>query len=253
MNVYGDENVNPLESLINPKNLEILLNEGEVSRIFMKEQTIAIIPEIKAREQIIKEVLELDPIIGVEILLLYKTDIDFTDEKKGKLVFLYNVLQSISTMKGIEYYSYSRKRMRIFYHDAYVINSPDEKKKIDDPFVGNNVDNNSDSIPEKSELFAYLKDSSFGNYVCHIKYSYDGEAFVMEMQNLTQIWYTIIPLIKPYKLKSYIIIIPLTREILFYGFSCLRTIDLFGMAEGRKESLYYRIKALYDWFRTQYK
>jgi hypothetical protein len=147
-------------------------------------------------------------------------------------------------MKGIEYYSASRKRMRIFYHDAYVITSPEEKTKIVDPLVN--------SIPEKSDLYAYLEDSSFGHYICHVEYEYDGEAFIMEMQNLTQIWYTIIPLIKPHKLKSYTIIIPLGEEILFYGFSCLRAVNLFGMARGRIDSLYNRIKAVYNWFRAQY-
>lgn len=251
--VYSEENSEPLAQLLTRKRLDILLNEGEVVRVFTDEKSPVLIPEIKAKEYIMKEVQELDPMIGVEIVLLFKTGDGFAEEQDRELVLLFNILQSISTMKGIEYYSATRKRMRIFYHDAYVINSPEEKIKIDDPVVENNVNINGNPIPEKSDLFAYLADSSFGKYICHIEYSFDGEAFIMRMKNLTQIWYTVIPLINPSNLRSYIVIIPVGDNILFYGLSCLRTINLFGMAKNRWESLYNRIKAVYDWFQVQYK
>ncbi|MBN2534305.1 MAG: hypothetical protein JXB88_15560 [Spirochaetales bacterium] len=244
--VYGEENENPLTRFIDPEKLDVLLKEREISVIFGQGKSLTLIPEINAKEHIIKEVRELNPTAGVELLLLFKPDQDVTD--KGKPLFLYNTLRSISTLKGIEYYSASRKRMRIFYHDAFVIDSPTGKKRMDDPVV-----TNTSQIPEKSELFAYLEDSSFGNYICQVEYAYDGQTFIMVMENFTQIWYTIIPLIKPHNLKSYIIIIPYGREILFYGFSCLRATDMFGIAKSRIQSLYNRIKALYDWFRSEYK
>jgi L-rhamnose mutarotase len=241
---YADEGRSRLQELMAPDILNTLLKEGEVSRIYTPESSLVLFPDIEGKDRILEEVHEIDAVIGVEIALLFHTENKVVNDNKDRLVSIYNILQSISTMQGIEYYSATRKRMRIFYHDAYVINSPGEKKKIDDPQVA--------VIPGKSSLYAYLEDSSFGNYICHIDYTFNGQAFTMEMQNHTQIWYTIIPLIKPYNLKSYIIIIPLEENILFYGFSCLKTINMFGMARGRIVSLYNRIKAVYDWFRGEY-
>lgn len=224
--------------------MNILSKDGEISRIVRKNELPSFMPDIWLKKQIVEEIIENNPTIGVEILLLYPASPNSGPAEEKKLVKLYNILQSISTLKGIEYYSASRKRMRIFYKDAYVIESPDDKRKKDDPSVH--------EIPGQSELYAFFKDSSFGNYVCHVEYFHHQRSFVMEMENLDQIWYTIIPIIKPKKLKSYTIIIPLDDHILFYGFSCLSATNVFNMAENRIESLYNRIKAIYSWFITHF-
>ena len=158
LNVYGDENSIAILKYINKECSDILYSEGEVSSIIRHKELPILIPEIDAKERIINEIKEIDQTIGVEILLLFKTNNDFFNDPSGRdngnLVTLYNILQSISSLKGIEYYSASRERMRIFYHDAYVIDSPEKKVKRDDPVMYN--------IPGESVLFAYFKDSSFG-------------------------------------------------------------------------------------------
>jgi hypothetical protein len=153
---------------------------------------------------------------------------------------MYNRMRSISLLKGIEYYSVSRKRMRIFYEDAYAINTPGEKKKIPDPLVT--------EIPATSTVYCYFKDSSFGEYTCSMEYSMEGDSISIRMRNLTQVWYFMIPLIKPGKMLSYFLIIPIENMILFYGFFCIKGEDTFGLAESKADSLYNRIKALYNWF-----
>jgi hypothetical protein len=241
---WGEEENTGYLSFLSKEQMATLEKEGEISRVVKKDELPVFIPEMIQKNRIITEIKENEPTIGVEILLLYRENGETTNKGEGDLVSLYNTLQAISTLKGIEYYSASRERMRIFYKDAYVIESPDNKKRKEDPVF--------DFVPVQSELFAFFKDSSFGNYVCHVEYFYSQGSFVMEMENLDQIWYTVVPIIKPHDLKSYIIIIPQKNYILFYSFSCLRTINLFNMAEKRIASLYNRIKAIYSWFYTYY-
>ncbi|MBN2443293.1 MAG: hypothetical protein JXJ04_18170 [Spirochaetales bacterium] len=230
---------------LNEKDYNTLYEDSEISRVIRKDELPVLMPNIKSKIRILEEIKEIDPTIGVEIIFHYTKTNNLSDDTHKNFVTVYNILQSISTLKGIEYYSASRKRMRVFYKDAYVIESVDNKQRKDDPVY--------ETIPEQSELFSYFKDSSFGNYVGHIEYFYDKNTFLMEIENSTQIWYTFIPMVDPGNLKSYIIVIPIGNEIFFYGYSCLRTINIFNMAETRIDSFYNRIKALYNWFQPRYK
>lgn len=225
---------------IDPETARILEADGEITRIIKKGENLTLVPETDNRKRMEEEIKKMNPLIGVEILILHtskKTDIAETPEHN---LLLYNTLRSISTLKGIRYYSASRKRMRIFYHDAYVIETPASRKRIPDPLVK--------TIPANDRLYAFFKDSSFGDYTCEIEYSSNERCHFMKMENLTLIWYLFIPIIDPHNLRSYIIMIPEGNHILFYGFSCLESSNPFGIAEGRIESLTNRIKAIYNWF-----
>jgi hypothetical protein len=221
-----------------------LSQEGEISRIVKKGEDLTLIPHLIIKDEIEEEIKKMEPLIGVEILILHSSRKNNIEEEPELKLLLYNTLRSISTLKGIQYYSASRKRMRIFYHDAYVIDSPKTKKRMKDPLV--------DTIIKNDSIYAFFKDSSFGNYVCGIDYTVDDECYFMKMENFTLIWYFIFPIIDPHNLRSYIIIIPSEKYLLFYGFSCLDSSNPFGIAESRIESLYNRIKAIYNWFDRQF-
>jgi len=243
--ISADEKTDYSDEIIGNENLKILTQKGEISRIFRAGENLELLPNISAKEQIKKDIKDIKPSIGVELLLFYKLD-ENNKEKSEILLSIYNILRSISTLKGIQYYSATRKRMRIFYHDAYVIESPNNRKKTDDPEF-------SDNIPVRSGLYASFKDSSFGEYTCFVEYLSDGNSITMKIENITQIWYLILPAVSQRNLKSYVIIIPYDEHILFYGLSYLKALNFFGILDSRSDSLYNRVVAISDWFKTEFK
>ncbi|MBN1798183.1 MAG: hypothetical protein JW822_06385 [Spirochaetales bacterium] len=227
------------ENLLDAAVLEKLEKSGELSTTFNDKVNLSYFPDIKLRAQIIKEIKQLNPIFGVEVLLTYKmTGKDFSREKD--LLELYNILRSVQSLKGIEYYSGSRGRMRIMFHDAYIVDSPQTKNKIPDRLVS--------IIPAYSTLFIYQNDSSFGENIFETVYYSENGYFLMKMENLTKIWYGLVPLIDPHNLNYIIFIYPKEDTILFYSVVCVNAFNLFGIAESRTASFYYRIKALFNWF-----
>jgi hypothetical protein len=235
---YGDF-PQAFDNIMDSSVLEELEKSGELTSTFDDKVILRYFPDVRLRDKIIREIKQLNPIFGVEVLLTYKKNgKGFSQERE--LLALYNILRSIQTLKGIQYYSNSRKRMRIMFHDAYIVDSPETKNKMPDRFVS--------IIPAYSTLFIYQNDSSFGENIFETVYYAEDGYFLMKMENLTKIWYGIIPLIDPHHLNYIIFIFPQGDTILFYSVVCVNAFNVFGIAESRTASFYYRIKALYNWF-----
>jgi hypothetical protein len=182
----------------------------------------------------------LQPRVGIEISVpLEVNDEAFTDEGMLKL---YNILRSISTMEGIEYYSASRDRMRIFYEESYAIDGPDSRNRIADPLVT--------TIPSRDRVYAFQKDSSFGSNVQRIDYLRGGSDFLLLMENTTTMVYKVVPLVTPGNLRTFVLIRPRREDgvIDFYGNIGVRVPALFGMRDRARDSFHNRIIAIHDWF-----
>jgi hypothetical protein len=233
-----------LETLITGENIALLVKKAEISRLVTEDGKLLLFPAVPRMREMSAQVSAMKPTIGYEILKLAKIP-ERGCGRPSCILEIYNLLRAISTLKGIEYYSASRKRMRIFYEDARVVDSADSRNPLPDP--------HDETIPDKSTIFGFFKDSSFGEYVCSIEYERAGPSVSMRMQNVTQIWYLFFPIIEPNKMLSYILIIPTDSGILFYGFSCIKGQDSFGIAASRADSLYNRLIALYNWFERRFR
>jgi hypothetical protein len=233
------EEANQLVGLVGSANASILREKGEVSRFINADPKLTLFPEASGKARLAADIVAMKPTIGVEMLRFAKSD-DGGCTSPACILRIYNVLRSLSSLKGIEYYSVSRKRMRIFYEDAYIVDSAEEKKRQPDPADA--------SVPDQSRLLCFFRDSSFGEYVCSIDYGKEGNTISMRMQNLTKIWYLFVPIIDPDNMLSYMLIIPADEGILFYGVSAIKGDDALGIAVSKADSLYNRLVALYNWF-----
>jgi hypothetical protein len=189
----------------------------------------------------IRDTLEsLDPRVGIEISLsIPVTSEAFTEEG---LVRIYNILRSLSTMEGIEYYSASRGEMRTFYSESYAVAGPDGNDAIPDPVVT--------AIPPQSTVWAFQEDGSFGRNVQRIDYTFAEEQFLMTITNETTMVYKIVPLVRQGNLKTFLVVQP-DRDsgtITFYGNLAVRVPGMFGMEDRARDSFFNRIVALHDWF-----
>ena len=126
------------------------------------------------------------------------------------------------------------------FHDAYVVADAESRKALPDPLVT--------AIPAESVLHIYQNDSSFGKNSYESRYLYDGRTFRTSMKNLTVMYYGILPLVQPEKLRLELVAVPADDHILFYGCIGVDTYSMFGLEKKTHASFYNRIKALFAWF-----
>ncbi len=212
----------------------VLSRDGEITRYFFQKEDLKYIFDSSFSQTINKNIGALNPTIGVESLFLYKTDKEFS------VLDLYNILLSISTMKGIEYYSQSRKRMRTLFTDSYVLQSKENKVRIPDFTVTNPL--------EGITFYADQIDKTFGENIYKTEYKSDGETIWIRMSNETPMKYKFIRMVNPGDTSINVKVRKVDEGLLFYGVTGVHTFSFLGLERAKKESFYNRIKALYGWF-----
>jgi hypothetical protein len=228
------------DSLISNKAEITLQTMGEVRRTFRAGENLVFFPDLPIRRAALQQVAELNPVIGVEFLTRYSPPDFASPESLSRGIA--QTLRSVSTLKGLEYYSASRDRMRIFFRDAYMVDSLEKGNRLSDPQTA--------TAPDE-HFFAYLDDSSAGQYVANMTYTTRDRYVAMKYENATTIRKMMLPLIRKGNLISSVIIIPDGEDLLFYGYSCVRAINWFDMVERKGEASFTnRMVALYSWFRT---
>ena len=216
-----------------------LLSEGELRNSLHEDSPPQMIPDVSARGEIEERIRELEFTVGTEVLSVYRNEnVDF-DTPESRLR-IYNILRSISTMKGIQYYSASRERMRTLFSGSYVVDGPGAEKRLPDPVVR--------EIPAYSKLYVHQEDLTFGKNIYATEFHYAGDYFLLDSTNLTTMHYFFFPMVKPENSVTLILLIPSGEQLLFYGAIGAHTMRLLGLARSREDSFYNRLKAIYGWF-----
>ncbi len=222
----------------------ILYSEGEITRYFFDTDKPEFLFKTIFTNDLLKELSNLDITIGVEALYFLKYN--YTPERDIDIITplsIYNTLLSIQTMKGIEYYSQSRKKMRVLFTKSHGIANLDHHKPLTDPVYKR--------IPSILNRYILQTDKTFGENLYEAVYRSDGITTWVNMTNKTTIKYMFIPMLKPDKLSVNLFITPFEDGLLFYGVSAAETTSLLGLERAKKESFYNRIKAMYKWFADQ--
>jgi hypothetical protein len=231
------------ERILGKKLYNRLISEKSLQHTFKDAGDLLLFPNLPIKDRIETEVARMDPTLGVELLLLYSPPFGtkrIYNEKSRYHLGIYNILRSVSSLKGIQYYSASRKRMRVFFHDAYAIESPQKRTRLEDPLV--------EEIPINDTFYAFIRDSSLGDYVAEAYYHYHYDYFAMKIENLTTLWRFIFRLVEPRDLSMFVLLLPQEDSILFYGLTYINAVNLFGIMDAKTASFYNRLKALFNWF-----
>lgn len=180
-------------------------------------------------ESILKEE---DPVLCVEAL--FHVDVDNSLTRLEEL----NTIMSISSLKGVEYYSETEKRYKVFVKDAYTMGED-----------GNRVPDLQVSAPEdRASIDLFMKDSRFGKLNYSIDYFNTSDSYGMVMENKTKISYMLVPLVKPGEAKLVYQIIPTEKGYMFYGITMVKTETPSFLDNRLSKSLYNRMVAVIDWF-----
>lgn len=215
-----------------------LAETGRVTRFFEPNAGPRLIPECSLKQSVQQAFSSVDHTIGAEALFIMKPG----DGGSGaRMLRWYNILRSISTMKGVRYYSVRHKKMRVLFRDSYVVDNPKRQDRLPDPLVS--------SIPAESDLTIKQNDSTLGEVLFHLHYQGARDAISMSMVNLHTLYYWLIPIIGKHDDLLQLVLVPYKDSLIFYGGVEVKTIPLFGLQDATHESILNRIEALQRWFR----
>lgn len=224
---------------------ETLASGEGVTRFFFsrEEAVLRYAPDTFASPGVSKRVSSMDPTLGLESLYFIPYEKGDTPaaayEKAAEILF------SVSTMEGIEYYSASRERMRTLFTESTVTDAVESGASLDDLSFDRNR--------RSADYLVRQTDLTFGTHVYRTKFEGDGETLWFSMVNLTKMRYKFIKMVDPEHLEIHLVLKPVRDGILFYGVCSVESISFFGLERNKKDSFYYRIEALETWFETQYR
>jgi hypothetical protein len=162
-------------------------------------------------------------------------------KERLELAEIYGAMRSFGSMQGIEYYSASRKAMRVLYAESYRIDEARSRSALpDEPAPP------PDAIPGSETILAFQRDLSLGANVYSYSFASFPDAVLVEATNLTRMSYGIFPAIAPEGFKTRVLVIGADDAIVFYSVSAANSPGVLRTRLG--ESLANRAEALFRWF-----
>jgi hypothetical protein len=218
-----------------------------VTELQMKNPNPRLMPKHEELQRFVRETLRsLEPNILVETLSLYRRPqssrqtTDTTGWSCDEQTGLFNQLLAISTLTGIQYYSESRKAMRIFYESSTVIDDPVRKKSMPDPTFA--------ICPDSLTLYARQKDLTFGDNIYRFEYHTGADIIFFSQENLSSMNLGIIPAIGKNKFRTVMAVIDAEDTLLLYSAAMAKTASVPGMGDRIGSSFTNRVKAILKWF-----
>ena len=218
---------------------QLRFDEAPITSVQTKDPRPQLLPRHPELRQFITETMNsLEPTLLVETLALYQKPASggWDAERAG----LFNQLLALSTLTGIQYYSESRKEMRVFYESSQVIDNPESKRPVPDPAYAE---------PQPSlTIYARQKDLTFGDNIYRYDYRTTSDAFFFLQENMTALNYGIIQAVGKNRLRSIVAVIDSGDCLLIYAASMAKAISVFGMGERIGASFSNRAEAVLKWF-----
>lgn len=230
-----------LDGLYSPTVIASLAQTGRVVRLSVGGEA-GLLPSHPRAEELRSAILGEKPTILVETLFALKRPRPAEPGAAGaELALVYGILRSVGSLQGIEYWSASRNRMRVFYEESWRVDDPVAKRRLPDepaPAPG--------AIPASETVYAHQKDLTFGTNLYRFDYSFRDDAILAVQTNLTKMLYGFVPVLAPGALRTRILVVRAEDAIAFYAVSGA---DAPGIFRGRLESSFSnRAEALFRWF-----
>jgi len=218
-----------------------------ITELQLKNPNPRIMPKHEELQRFVRETLRgLEPNILLETLSLYQRPQSSrqteapTGWSRDEQTGIFNQLVSLSTLTGIQYYSESRKAMRIFYESSTVIDDPSKKKPLSDPSFA--------VCPDSLTLYARQKDLTFGDNIYRFEYHTGAEIILFSQENISSMNLGIIPAIGKNRFRTVMAVIDAGDTLLIYAAAMAKTASVPGMGDRIGASFTNRVKAILKWF-----
>lgn len=157
---------------------------------------------------------------------------------------LYNAVNAVGSMEGLEYYSVSQKQMEKLILASYRVASVDRPTKVPDPVFT--------VVPPFQKAVVFQKDNRLGDGFSELTWkALPAGAVVVTFKNLQTLNYGILPLVEPGNLQMLFVVVPLADKVAVYGVMEGKTGQFFGLEKSKDESFRNRMRALASWLGTR--
>ena len=203
-----------LKTVISDRLATELIKTGSVHRSSYKEDLkFYYVPKTEIAKLSAEFCKKNSPIFLIESLYLYKKPENSSDIDINKAS---SIFKSISTLKGLEYYSASKKQTKLLYSDAYVTDKISDGKRLPDPI-------NSDTTGKK--VLVVLDDTTLGKNVYEYDFKQTKNESCFFSSNCENLYYGIIKVINANQMKVALTITDLGDCMLAY---VVISADFFG-------------------------
>jgi len=227
------------------ESLARLYKAGELTTFGQSLKDMIFLKSLPSRQALETEMANFPGTITVEALFWMPLNQIKTSDTLDLGSRVYRGINSFSKMKGLQYYSVSRKRTETLILESYLVQDEKTKKLQND---GTDLDT---GMERKALLLQ--KDNTFGENIYSISISGKPELYTLSMNNKTPMYWGILPLVDPDNFRMRLQVVVLDDGVLFYGLSSVKTLSVFGLERSKEDSFYNRLKALADWLRSQLK
>jgi hypothetical protein len=232
-----------LEELIGADRAAELTASNPLTEVQHRNPLPRLLPrDDRLQRRIDQEIEAVDPSILVESLYRYEKPAHASRETwtEAERSGLYNACLSISSLEGIEYFSFSRDRMRTFYETSTVIDNPDTKRPRPDPAYA--------APPAELRIYARQKDLTFGDNIYQYTYYAYPHSFVFVQENISVINVGPIIVAGKNRLRSVVAVLDAGDSLLVYMASMAKAASFPGMKDRMGRSFSSRAEAILTWF-----
>jgi hypothetical protein len=195
-------------------------------------------PELseEGRALILAKMNRLKPNLVNEVLFVR----EYTEDNLPTDLELYQLIHQVSQLQGLEYYSASRKKMRLLFKQAFRVSEKGNKTPLPDL--------SPETISAGITSFTvFQEDLTFGKNYSRMEVSPLDEGLLIRLTNLSPMRYGPLTLVGPEKLELMLWISLEEGRLTTYGLSAAQTFQLFGLEKSKQDSFYNRLVALYSW------
>ncbi|MDR2739130.1 MAG: hypothetical protein LBB68_04795 [Treponema sp.] len=232
-----------LEELIGADRAAELTASNPITEVQHRDILPRLLPRDDRLQRLIDQEMEaLGPSILVESLYRYEKPVHASRETwtEAERTGLYNACLSISSLEGIEYFSFSRNRMRTFYETSTVIDNPDTKRPRPDPAYG--------TPPAELRIYARQKDLTFGDNIYQYTYYAYPHSLISVQENISAMNVGPIIVVGKDRLRSVVAVLDAGDSLLVYMASMAKAASFPGMKERVGRSFSSRAEAILTWF-----
>lgn len=163
--------------------------------------------------------------------------------EKANIENVSKIVRSISTMKGIEYYSNGDKKWETLYHKASVIKSPKNREVLKDDTKGN---------ADGKSIFCLLEDNSFGDCVYRVDYRQSENEIAAFFTNAAPFKYGPITAVKTENLNINLVVTDAGDGFLVYMVVRAQYPSLPFLESRMYRSFNARVEAMFKWFKDSF-
>lgn len=211
------------------------LLETESSRFKNHEQDtdFDLIPDCEYKNQILNDRVAKTniPFVGEQLYVVRKNgDFDIKDAAR--------IFTSVSEMKGMEYYSTTRKKYAELYKTAGFVKSLEEPEFVNDYKL---------SECDGKTFYALLDDKSFGKNIYRLDYRQNENTLFVRLSNADPMEIGPVKAVRPYNMVMNILLVDEGDQLEIYLGTDVNMKKIPGMKKQISDSLVSRMDAIYKW------